>query len=109
MRKSSGLFVRTGFIYLQLAFCCGERRRRLRRLFNGRKTGLFWKGLIIFGLSITALFYTLWSPLYAYLVSSRSLGLYWLNGVPPMFGGVVFMFIGLYMMKSGVVEEESAS
>ena len=78
-------------------------------MFDGRKTGLFWKGLIIFGVSITVLFYFIWSHIYTYLSNPGSvrgiLGII----VPLLFGSVVFMFIGLYMMKSGVVEEESAS
>jgi hypothetical protein len=67
-------------------------------MFKGRKTGVFWRGLILFGMSITVLFFSAWP---------RSSIFGWGFLAPLIFGSVVFMFIGLYMMKSGVVEEES--
>ena len=68
-------------------------------MFEGEKTPVFWIGLIILGLASVYLFGILWT------ITA-------LNGynpfrmlkqtVPLIVGGIVFIFIGLYMMKSGV-------
>ena len=65
-------------------------------MFEGEKTFVFWIGLIILGLASVGLFSVLWynaiHPSEYFLRSS----------VPVIVGGVVFILIGLYMMKSGV-------
>jgi len=78
-------------------------------LFEGRKTWVFWLGLLIFGAAIIVLFWSMWY-LYIYFITYTwytvtNLG----NLVPMTFGSIVFILIGLYMMKSGAIEEESAS
>jgi hypothetical protein len=75
-------------------------------LFKGEKTFIFWIGLIVLGLASVVLFSILWSVAvavwegYARTYYVRSL-------VPFLFGGVVFILIGLYMMKSGVKRKEA--
>lgn len=75
-------------------------------MFKRRKTNIFWLGLLILGIAIVAFFESLWYPFviyasYSYSWSSNM----WLNFVPVAFGSIVFMFIGLYMMKSCVTRE----
>jgi len=74
-------------------------------MFSGEKTRIFWWGLIIFGIAIVELFTVLWYWLIMY--SSYSYYSNWLVLGPPIFGGVVFLLIGLYMMMSGVKKEEA--
>lgn len=74
-------------------------------MFKGEKTRVFWWGLIILGISAVELFAVFWYPLVVWSSYSwNSLGLR--NLGPPIFGGVVFLFIGLYMMTAGVKKEE---
>jgi putative Mn2+ efflux pump MntP len=69
-------------------------------LFEGEKTRVFWWGLIILGISVVELFAVFWYRLVAFFFFDwRVLG-------PPIFGGVVFLFIGLYMMNAGVKKGE---
>jgi len=76
-----------------------------KELFRGEKTQIFWRGLIIFGLAIFTLFSSLW---WGFVLL---FGVYYYPGsyvwpsryvAPAIFGGTVFLLIGLYMMKSGV-------
>jgi len=71
-------------------------------LVNGEKSLLFWAGLIILSLASIALFSVFWS--FRYYMSSN-VGTAFLNNVPLIIGGVVFILIGLYMMKSGIKKE----
>jgi len=76
-------------------------------MFEGEKTRVFWWGLIIFGLAIVELFGVLWYTFalnYSYWYSSDG----WRFITPWIFGGVVFMLIGFYMMKSGVKKEKES-
>ena len=78
-------------------------------MFKGRKTGVFWLGLLILGGAIIALFWSIWYP-YIYYISHTWYTLAsWGNFVPLTFGSVVFILIGLYMMRSGAIEEESTN
>ena len=70
-------------------------------LFFGRKTRLFWYGLIILGLTFSWLFGVLWFR----FVLERSL---YGDVGPQLFGSLVFLFIGSYMMKNGVKKENQA-
>jgi len=64
-------------------------------VFKGEKTLVFWIGLIILGLASVGLFGILWMmAIWNGYLSSFA--------VPVIVGGVVFILIGLYMMKSGV-------
>ena len=71
-------------------------------MFGGEKTRIFWIGLVILGLSSTILFTILW---YTVVVSIYSLYWDWRYLVPPIVGPVLFILIGLYMMRSGVRRE----
>jgi hypothetical protein len=70
-------------------------------MFEGEKTAVFWVGLTILGLALAVLFSTIWY----FLISSRDIFYYrnWLYIVPQIVGSIIFMLIGLYMMKSGKV------
>ena len=70
-------------------------------MFKGEKTTVFWIGLIILGLASVTLFGTLWM-IAVWEYGDRFTMLK--NFVPSIVGGVVFILIGLYMMKSGVRE-----
>jgi len=75
------------------------------RVFEGEKTIIFWIGLIILGVASVGLFGALWmiAILGGYLDGFTMLK----QGVPVIVGGVVFILIGLYMMKSGVKKKKS--
>ena len=68
-------------------------------MFEGEKTFVFWIGLIILGLASVGLFAMIWYDLVMpyYFISLE-------YEVPLIVGAVVFVFIGLYMMKSGAVK-----
>jgi len=69
-------------------------------VFEGEKTFVFWIGLIILGLASVSLFGILWILLVWDGYGDRFNLLKY--EVPAIVGGVVFILIGLYMMKSGV-------
>ena len=72
-------------------------------MFEGEKTSVFWIGLIILGLASVGLFGILWmiAVWNGYGDRFRMTK----QTVPVIVGGVVFVLIGLYMMKSGVKEK----
>ena len=69
-------------------------------MFEGEKTFIFWIGLIILGLASVGLFGILWmiGVWNGYTDRFEMLK----QAVPVIVGGVVFILIGFYMMKSGV-------
>jgi len=69
-------------------------------LFEGVKGFVFWIGLIILGLASIGLFGILWAIAIWDIYLDRLTMLK--QAVPVIVGGVVFILIGLYMMKSGV-------
>jgi len=73
-------------------------------MFEGEKTIIFWVGLIILGLASVGLFGILWMVGIwdGYIDRWAMLK----QAVPVIVGGVVFILIGLYMMKSGVEKRE---
>ena len=73
-------------------------------MFEGEKTIVFWIGLIILGLASVGLFGILWmiGIWDGYIDRWAMLK----QAVPVLVGGVVFILIGLYMMKSGVEKQE---
>ncbi len=75
-------------------------------MFDGEKTRIFWWGLMIFGTAVSALFWILWNVYLTYSASYRY-GSDLRYSVPPLFACVVFLLIGYYMMKSGVLQEHS--
>lgn len=78
-------------------------------MFKGEKTIVFWLGLIILGCASVLLFSIIW---FNALFTTRFLGV--LGGptiefqVPFIVGSIVFILIGLYMMKSGVRNTKEA-
>jgi hypothetical protein len=86
----------------------GMKRGGSRPMFDGGLTVLFWLGLLIFGVAITVLFWSIWFPFMSYTSHSWYTLLHWAGPFPITFGSLVFMLIGLYMMKSGAIKEESA-
>jgi len=68
-------------------------------MFEGEKTFVFWIGLIILALASVGLFTVAW--FYAIYPSEHYLKTF----VPAIVGGIVFVLIGLYMMKSSVREK----
>ena len=69
-------------------------------MFEGEKTMVFWIGLIILGLASVGLFGILWmmGMWSEYIDRFRMV----MQAIPVIVGGMVFIIIGLYMMKSGV-------
>jgi biotin transporter BioY len=76
-------------------------------MFEGEKTLVFWIGLIILGLASVSLFGMLWMITVVMYPENRIEVLK--GAVPVIVGGVVFLLIGLYMMKSGVKERSESS
>ena len=76
-------------------------------MFEGEKTLVFWIGLIILGLASVSLFGMLWMITVVMYPENR---IEVLKGVVPVIvGGLVFLLIGLYMMKSGVKNRSESS
>jgi O-antigen/teichoic acid export membrane protein len=74
-------------------------------MFEGKKTSVFWIGLLVLGLASVILFSVLWFTMV--LGTPTNIDYYWKILTPPVAGSVVFILIGLYMMKSGTkIEEE---
>jgi len=72
-------------------------------VFEGEKTIVFWMGLIILALGSVGLFGILWMlAIWNGYMDRYSMLKY---QVPTIVGGVIFVLIGLYMMKSGVREK----
>jgi len=69
-------------------------------VFEGEKTFVFWIGLIILGLASVSLFGILWMlAVWDWYMDRLDMLKY---QVPTLVGGIAFILIGLYMMKSGV-------
>jgi len=73
-------------------------------LFEGEKTYLFWAGLLVLSLASVVMFSVLWGVRH-YAVLSQGLEF----NVPPMVGAIVFILIGLFMMKSGVKKNQPST
>jgi len=69
-------------------------------MFEGVKGFVFWIGLIILGLASIGLFGILWAIAIWDIYLDRLTMLK--QAVPVIVGAVVFILIGLYMMKSSV-------
>jgi len=68
-------------------------------VFEGEKTLVFWIGLIILGLASVGLF----GILYMIAIWNGYMDRFTMlkQAVPLIAGGIVFILIGFYMMKSG--------
>ena len=91
-------------------------------VFKGEKTTLFWIGLIVLGYSIFQFCQAIWQSIYYYFIYPGLIGvsgdlsslnftrLFAILGVavPSVIGGVIFMVIGLYIMKVGVKKEPTS-
>jgi uncharacterized membrane protein len=84
-------------------------------MFNGEKTNLFWLGLIILGFASLVVFTAIWQIIVSYMnylsyssqyTSSFAYSSVW-SFVPIVVGGIIFILIGLYMMKSGVKKDQA--
>lgn len=72
-------------------------------MFEGEKTLVFWVGLIILGLASVVLFSIVWfNVIIALKVYPYTVGPSIEFQVPFIVAAIVFILIGLYMMKSGV-------
>ena len=67
---------------------------------RGKKQVLFWYGLIILVLASIILFTTLWQ--FAFIEWYHDISWMLRQSFPISVGAVVFIFVGVYMMKSGV-------
>ncbi len=69
-------------------------------LFRGEKTAVFWLGLVVFGYSVYEFCVAGWQT----FVLNPEFGLtYELQLVfPPIVGGIIFIIIGLLIMKAGI-------
>lgn len=77
-------------------------------MFKGEKTFVFWIGLIILGLAAVALFAIIWFNAIAILKAyPYAFGPSFEFQVPFIVAAIVFILIGLYMMKSGVKKAET--
>lgn len=69
-------------------------------MFEGEKTRVFWWGLIFCAISVIILFNIFWYTL------AISTGLSLVTFGPEIFGSIVFLLVGLYMMKNGTKKKE---
>jgi hypothetical protein len=90
-------------------------------VFKGEKTATFWIGLIAFGYSIFQFSQAIWQTIYYYFIYPELLGvsgdmsslnftrLFAILGtaVPSVIGGIIFLIIGLYIMRAGIEKETS--
>lgn len=79
-------------------------------LFHGRKTGLFWWGLIIFGLALSWLFGLLW---WEFVLEAGFNGILLpflgpSSGIGEIAVSFVLLYIGFYMMRKGAKKESQA-
>ena len=71
-------------------------------MMRGDKPTVFWVGLFILGLASTVLFSFIWSRIAMAVVITGDPSYFWnwYYALPFTVGSVVFILIGLYMMKS---------
>lgn len=77
-------------------------------MFKGEKTSIFWVGLVTLSLASLILFSILWFMVFTISAASPYINIdyYWKALFPPVVGAVVFILVGLYMMRSGVKKEK---
>jgi putative Mn2+ efflux pump MntP len=86
-------------------------------VFKGEKTTVFWIGLVSLGYSIFQFFQAFWVSIYnstvypigtTYYVTHLYIGLFireLVEYIPNIIAGIIFLVIGLYLMKVGVKKE----
>ncbi len=76
------------------------------KMFDGEKTFVFWIGLIIVAFASIALFAIIWFNIVIALRTYQyAMGPSLEFQVPFIVAAIVFMLVGLYMVKSGVKKE----
>jgi hypothetical protein len=92
-------------------------------MFKGEKTTTFWIGLLALGYSIFQFCQAIWQTIYYYFIYPEILGvssdISSLNftrlfatlgtAVPSFIGGIIFLVIGLYIMKVSVKKQSISS
>ncbi len=77
-------------------------------MFEGEKTALFWVGLLILSFATVGLFALIWSLVSFNMSYPAGDLLYTFRiDIPIIFGAVVFILVGLYMMKEGAKKTSS--
>ena len=76
-------------------------------MFRGEKTVAFWIGLVVFGYSIYQFCIAGWYILYFTFIFPKTIIISpyptaLTSEIPPIIGGIIFMVIGLYVMKVGI-------
>ena len=73
---------------------------------NDEKTMVYWIGLILLSAASVFLFGVFWMFM---IVTHPSHHMYYLKSplVPAIVGGVVFVFIGMFMMRAGVSKRQT--
>jgi uncharacterized membrane protein len=89
-------------------------------MFKGEKTTTFWIGLVALVFSIFQFCQAIWQIFYYYVIYPELLGvssdIFSLNftrllgilgvAVPSVIGGIIFLIVGLYIMKRGVKKNQ---
>ncbi len=73
-------------------------------MFKGEKTSTFWVGLILLVMAIVLLARVLWDNWQSFsnpYVSPRS----WTDQIQTVIGPIAVIFLGLYIMRSGVKKD----
>jgi len=78
-------------------------------LFRGEKTTVFWAGLIILSSAFLIGFAEIWSFRSIETGISIDFGVLLLDSIALIVGPIIFILIGLVMMKSGVKREASST
>jgi hypothetical protein len=88
-------------------------------VFKAEKTAVFWVGLLVFGYSLVQFCAAIWQTIYFLIIYPRvypatiSTALIEAQAVYPtiplIISGVIFVTIGLYMMKKGVKQKQPST
>jgi putative Mn2+ efflux pump MntP len=88
-------------------------------VFKGEKTTIFWVGLLVFGYSLAQFCSAIWQIIYFAGIYPRvypgtaTQSLFEAQAVysliPLTISGVIFVIIGLYMMKKGIKQEQPST
>jgi putative Mn2+ efflux pump MntP len=85
-------------------------------LFKGEKTAVFWIGLVILGYSIYNFCLAGWNLVFYNIIYPAVIGgsasdidfllQSFLASIPELIGGIIFLIIGLYIMKVGIKKDQ---
>jgi putative Mn2+ efflux pump MntP len=105
---SSAIFILIGFLMMK----SGDKEKpapvspnKALISFRGEKTSVFWVGLNILCLASLIGFAEVWSWRSVETSVWFDLGFLLVDSIAPIVGAIIFILIGLYMMKSGVKKE----